>query len=129
MVVDTSSLVCIILAEPEAALHAKTLVSQPANVISAANWFETMMVVRGRRGEIGTEELEQLLIFAKIETVAIDHRMAQVAFDAWLHFGKGRHPATLNFGDCFSYALAKLRGEPLLFKGDDFSKTDVISAL
>jgi len=129
MVVDTSSLVCIILAEPEAALHAKTLVNRSDNVISAANWFETMMVVRGRRGEIGTEELEQLLIFAKIETVAIDGRMAQVAFNAWLHFGKGRHPAALNFGDCFSYALAKLRGEPLLKKGDDFPKTDVIPAL
>lgn len=97
--------------------------------MSAANWFETMMVVQSRLGENGTQELKQLLIFARIEIIPVDSRMAEVAFSAWLQYGKGRHPAGLNFGDCFAYALAKLRGEPLLFKGEDFSKTDLTSAL
>lgn len=64
-----------------------------------------------------------------IEIVPCDELMAKTAYEAWLRFGKGRHPASLNFGDCFSYALAKLRGEPLLFKGDDFSKTDLVAAI
>jgi len=128
MVVDTSSLVCIILGEPEAESHIRALVNQSGNSISAANWFEAMMVVNSRRGEVGKHELEQLLVLAKAEIVPVDSRMAQLAFDAWLRFGKGRHPAGLNFGDCFSYALAKLRGEPLLFKGEDFSKTDLVGA-
>ena len=112
MVIDTSSLVCIILGEPEADQHARALVSQPGNSISAATWFEASMVVASRRGEIGTAELARLLALAKAEIVPVDAKLAQLAFDAWLRFGKGRHPASLNFGDCFSYALAKLRGEP-----------------
>jgi ribonuclease VapC len=107
MVVDTSSLVCIVLGEPDAAQHARALVGQTGNVISAANWFESMMVVRSHRGETGTRELEQLLVHARTEIVPVDSTMAQAAFAAWQRFGKGRHPAGLNFGDCFSYALAK----------------------
>ncbi len=128
MVIDTSSLVCVILGEPEAELNIRALASQRGNSISAVNWFETMIVVNSRRGETGTNELKELLVLARAEIVPVDARMAQLAFDAWLRFGKGRHPASLNFGDCFSYALAKLRGEPLLFKGDDFSKTDIVGA-
>lgn len=83
------------------------------------------MVVRSRLGEIGVQELEKLIQLARIKIIAVDHEMAQTAFEAWLFYGKGRHPAGLNFGDCFAYALAKVRDEALLFKGDDFSKTDL----
>ncbi len=129
MVVDTSALVCILFSEAEAESHAQVLANQSNNVMSAANWLETMMVIQSRLGQAGTQELEQLLLLARIEIIAADSRTAQVAFSAWLQYGKGRHPAGLNFGDCFAYALAKLRGEPLLFKGDDFTKTDLIMAL
>lgn len=129
MVIDTSSLVCIILGEPDAKLYIGALASQPGNSISAVNWLEAMMVVNSRRGETGTHELQALLVLARAEIVPVDARMAQLAFAAWLRFGKGRHPAALNFGDCFSYALAKLRDEPLLFKGDDFSKTDLMTGM
>ena len=129
MVIDTSSLVCIILGEREAELYIGALASQLGNCISTVNWLEAMMVVNSRRGETGTHELQALLALARAEIVPVDARMAQLAFAAWLRFGKGRHPAALNFGDCFSYALAKLRDEPLLFKGDDFSKTDLVAGV
>lgn len=129
MVIDTSSLICIILGEPEAPIHVAALVDQTNNSISAVNWFESMLVVRSRRGEAGKIELDNLLVLARAEIVPVDFTTAQLAYDAWLRFGKGRHPASLNFGDCFSYALAKLRGEPLLFKGEDFSKTDLKAAV
>lgn len=129
MVIDTSSLVCIILGEPEAELYIGALASQPGNSISAVNWLEAMMVVNSRRGKEGTHELQALLNLARAEIAPVDARMAQLAFAAWLRFGKGRHPAALNFGDCFSYALATLRDEPLLFKGDDFSKTDLVTGM
>lgn len=128
MVIDTSSVICILLSEPEAEYHARLLASDPENVMSAANWFETMMVVQSKLGKTGVQELEGLLKSINIKIIAVDSKMAQVAFSAWLKYGKGRHPAGLNFGDCFAYALAKLRGEPLLFKGEDFSKTDLTSA-
>ncbi len=127
MVIDTSALICILLAEPEAESYARLLAAPSEKVISAANWFETMMVVNARLGGIGVQELEQLLRLACIETIAIDSEIAKVAFDAWLLYGKGRHPAGLNFGDCFAYALAKIRNEVLLFKGNDFC--DILSTL
>ncbi|MBE9194443.1 type II toxin-antitoxin system VapC family toxin [Synechocystis sp. LEGE 06083] len=129
MVIDTSALVCIFLAEPEAEFYARLLADLSEKVISAANWFETMMVVSSRLGEIGVQEIEQLLELTSIKIIAVDGKMAQIAFDAWLTYGKGRHPAGLNFGNCFAYALAKSRDEALLFKGDDFSKTDLTSAI
>lgn len=129
MVIDTSSLLCIVLGEAEAESHVRALATQPSCAISSANWFESMLVVNSRRGEAGRSALADLLVLARTEIVPVDTRMAQAAFDAWLRFGKGRHPAALNFGDCFSYALAKLRGEPLLFKGNDFAQTDLTAAL
>jgi ribonuclease VapC len=129
MVIDTSSLICVILGEPEAPEHVAALVSQPNHSISSANWLESMLVVQSRRGDAGRIELGNLLDLAGVEIVPVDSVIAYLAFDAWLRFGKGRHPASLNFGDCFSYALAKFLGEPLLFKGEDFSKTDITAAI
>ena len=130
MVIDTSALVCILLDEPEAERYARRLIeTDSANVMSAATWLETMLVISARRGDLGRQSLDELLMLAVIEIQPVDAELARVAYQAWRQYGKGRHPAGLNFGDCFSYALAKQRQEPLLFKGDDFSKTDIASAL
>jgi len=130
MVIDTSSLVCILLDEPEAERYARRLSEMDsAHLMSAATWLETMLVISARRGELGRQSLDELLALAVIEIQAVDTELVRIAYRAWLQFGKGRHPAGLNFGDCFSYALAKKRQEPLLFKGEDFSKTDITSAL
>lgn len=130
MVIDTSSLVRILLDEPEADRYARRLSeTDSANVMSAATWLETMLVISARRGELGRQSLDELLALAMIEIQPVDAELARIAYQAWLQYGKGRHPAGLNFGDCFSYALAKQRQESLLFKGEDFSKTDVDSAL
>jgi len=130
MVIDTSSLVCILLGEPEADRYARRLSEMDsANVMSAATWLEAMLVISARRGEVGRQSLDELLALAVIEIQPVDAELARIAYQAWLQYGKGRHPAGLNFGDCFSYALAKKRQESMLFKGEDFSKTDVASAL
>ena len=83
------------------------------------------MVLTSKRGALGLSSLGELLAALEMEIVPVDAPLAERAFEAWLRFGKGRHPAALNFGDCFSYALAAIRGEPLLFKGEDFSRTDL----
>jgi ribonuclease VapC len=130
MVIDTSSLVCILLGEPEADRYARRLSEMDSdNVLSAATWLEAMLVISARRGEVGRQSLDELLALAVIEIQPVDAELARIAYQAWLQYGKGRHPAGLNFGDCFSYALAKKRQECLLLKGEDFSKTDVASAL
>lgn len=129
MVIDTSSLICILLNEPEALVHANALASESNPVISAVNWLETMIVINSRLGESGTHELGKLLALTKTEIIQVDSAVTQRAFDGWQRFGKGRHPAALNFVDCFSYALAQACREPLLFKGNDFSRTDVLCAV
>ena len=93
--------------------------------MSAANLVETSIVIEARVGEAGGRELDRLLQKADVDVVAVDAEQADLARHAYRRFGKGRHPAGLNYGDCFSYALAISAGEPLLFKGDDFIHTDV----
>ncbi len=130
MVIDTSALLCILLGEPEAEQCARLLVTADStNVIASVTWFEAMLVITSRRGEAGHQSLTHLLDLAHVEILPVDTDLAQIAYQVWLRYGKGRHPAGLNFGDCFSYALAKQREEPLLFKGEDFSKTDVLTAI
>lgn len=129
MVIDTSALVCMLLQELEAPKFLRTTLQASRCILSAPSWLETAQVLTTRRGAIGRTELGNLLAAIKAEIVPFDLIQAQLAYDAWLRYGKGRHPAGLNFGDCFSYALAKLRAEPLLFKGDDFSKTDIAPAV
>ncbi|PQJ96928.1 type II toxin-antitoxin system VapC family toxin [Chromatium okenii] len=126
MVIDTSSLICILLGEPEAEQYAQRLAESEINVMSAVTWLETLLVITARRGDVGRESLAELLDLVGIVIVPVDAELAQIAYRAWLTYGKGRHPAGLNFGDCFSYALAKHRHEPLLFKGNDFSQTDIL---
>lgn len=123
MVVDTSAIVAILLAEPEAAQF-KAAVGGGKAVISAASYVELAMVTLGRN-IVGRLELDTFLSNGRINIVPVSVTQAHLAADAFTRFGKGRHPAGLNYGDCFAYALAKERGEPLLFKGCDFARTDI----
>jgi ribonuclease VapC len=125
MVVDTSVLIALLNSEPESARLAVAIESDATRLISAATVVEAGLVIESRYGSVGGRELDLLIAKAGLSIEAITPEQAEVARDAWRRFGKGRHSAGLNFGDCCSYALAKTTGEPLLFKGDDFSHTDI----
>lgn len=125
MVIDTSAMIAIALDEPEAALFERQIASDPVRLISAATVLEVAIVLETRLGEAAVHELDLWLHKAEVDIVAVDADQLDAARQAWRRFGKGRHPAGLNYGDCFSYALATTRQEPLSFKGDDFSKTDI----
>ena len=129
MVIDSSAFVAIVAGEPERAPFSQAIVSQPIRLASAATLLETTMVVLGRKGEPGVTELHAFIGQTGVETAPFSAEQLDLAVDAFRRFGKGRHPAGLNFGDCFAYALAKATGEPLLFKGDDFSQTDIRRAV
>lgn len=129
MVIDASALACILLAEPEAVDFAQALANAPESVISGPTWVEASMVITARLGSEGHALLIELLEGSRIAVAHCDEALAHGAYDAWLKYGRGRHAAGLNFGDCFSYALAKQRAEPLLFKGKDFAKTDIVGAI
>jgi ribonuclease VapC len=128
MVVDTSALVAILGREEGWERLADALVSASTRRISAATLVEAGIVVHAMYGDHGERELDLLLSRARIETVAFNDEQSEVARSAYRRFGKGRHPAALNFGDCFSYALATALGEPLLFVGNDFARTDIQAA-
>lgn len=125
MVIDTSAIVAIAFNEPEAPLFEQRIGEDPVRLISAATVLEAAMVIETRLGEAGGSELDLWLHKVGVEIVAVEPEHADQARRAWRRYGKGRHRAGLNFGDCFSYALAALSGEPLLFKGNDFSETDI----
>lgn len=125
MVLDTSAILAILLDEPEINTFSVAIERDPVRLLSAASLVEASLVVESRHGEAGRRELDLLLQTVGIEIVPLDARQAEMARHAFRTFGKGRHAAALNLGDCFSYALAQVTGEPLLFKGNDFSKTDV----
>ena len=125
MVIDTSALIALLGMEPEAALFAAAIEDDPTRLVSAATVVEAGLVVESRYGEAGGRELDLLIARAGMSVEPVTAQQADVAREAWRRFGKGRHPAGLNFGDCFSYALARVSGEPLLFKGEDFRQTDV----
>jgi ribonuclease VapC len=126
MVLDTSALLAMLLNEPEADLFRLAIESDPVRLISAANLLETAIVIEARVGEAGGRELDLLVRKAAIDVVVVDGEQVELARHGYRQFGKGHHVAGLNYGDCFAYALAQSRGEPLLFKGDDFNKTDVM---
>ena len=125
MVIDTSALVAILLGEPEAEPFALAIAGDPKRLISTFTALETAIVIEAKKGESGGRELDLLLHQARIEMVPMTAEQFEIARSAWRRYGKGRHPAGLNIGDCCSYALAKCADEPLLFKGDDFSQTDI----
>ncbi len=129
MVIDTSAIVAILFAEADAELFAQAIASDPMRLISAGTTLECSLVVESELGEEGDRELDLLLLRAGIETIPFNAEQLAIARQAFRIFGKGRHPAGLNYGDCFSFALSKASGEPLLFNGSDFAKTDIRSAL
>jgi len=125
MVIDTSALAAIFFGEPEREKFLAAITSTSTRLVSAATVLETGIVVESRLGEAAGRELDLFLIRGNFQVVPVDAEQADVARSAWRRFGKGRHPAALNYGDCFTYALAKWTGEPLLVKGTDFLSTDV----
>ncbi|HEY9126569.1 MAG TPA: type II toxin-antitoxin system VapC family toxin [Acidobacteriaceae bacterium] len=125
MIVDTSIIIAILLKEPGYRDLYEKLVDAGTSRISAASYVETSMVLIGRQGDSIMTELNRLLVQLQVVPASVDVEQARLAVDAFRRYGKGRHRAGLNFGDCFSYALAKSTGEPLLFKGTDFGRTDV----
>lgn len=125
MVLDTSAVLAILLREPEAQQFLDALYKTPHISISAATLLECEIVVMALLGAEGQVRLHDLLAAITAEVVTFGERELAVARSAYRDYGKGRHPAALNFGDCFSYATAIARGEPLLYKGKDFAQTDV----
>ena len=129
MVIDSSALIAILSGEPEARVF-RTLIRTAANrLLGAPSRVEAGIVALARRGEPGLEQMQALIDRLELEVIVLSDEQAKLAIEAFRRFGKGRYPAGLNFGDCLSYALAKATGEPLLFKGDDFSQTDIKRAL
>ena len=129
LVVDTSSLVAVVLGEADAEGHLAVLAAHAGDVqLSAASAVELGIIVEAEQGVEATEDLHRPIALLAITTVPFDAEQAVVAVAAWRRFGKGRHPAGLNLGDCFSYALAKLSASALPYTGEDFSQTDIISA-
>lgn len=125
MVIDTSALVAMLTDEPGAPDFEAAVEADPVRLMSTASYLEAAIVIETRFGESGGRELDLWLHRAGVTLVAVDADQADVARTAYRRFGKGRHRAGLNYGDCFAYALAKTSGQPLLFKGDDFAHTDI----
>ncbi|MBA2292037.1 MAG: type II toxin-antitoxin system VapC family toxin [Gemmatimonadales bacterium] len=125
MVIDTSALIAIMLQEPEADRLVAALETDGTRLISAASVVEATLVILGRFGDTGEPQLDRFLRAIGAEVVPVDSEQVSLARDAALRFGRGRHGAGLNFGDCFSYALSVAHGEPLLYVGEDFARTDV----
>lgn len=128
MVIDTSAILAILQDEPERRAFNEAIEAAATRSISVANWFEVSMVIETRNGAEGVRDLDIFFDRAAIGIVPVDLEQGKAARRAFSRFGKGRHPAGLNYGDCFAYALATQLGEPLLFKGDDFGKTDITAA-
>jgi ribonuclease VapC len=128
VVADSSAIVAIILGEPDAPRLVRELGDATRVLVSAATYLEASIVMARRLDVHGLQEVDRLLTRFDIAVEPVTEEQARIARDAFLRFGKGRHPAALNFGDCFSYSLAKHQDEALLFVGSDFSDTDVRSA-
>jgi ribonuclease VapC len=129
MVIDTSAILAILLDEPDAESFESAIEADPLRLLSAGSFFEAAIVVESRFGPPGGRELDLMVHKAGLEIVAFDAGQVELARHAFRTYGKGRHQAGLNFGDCFAYALSKASGELLLFKGNDFIRTDIRPAL
>lgn len=125
MVVDNSALVALLLREPEAERVLATLSRSRRSLLAAPTYLECCIVMTGKLQDRGVSLLDRLMALHRVETVAVTPDHAQAARDAFLRWGKGRHPAALNFGDCLSFAVAQVERLPLLFVGPDFSRTDI----
>jgi ribonuclease VapC len=128
MVLDSSAVVAVLLDEPEAETFSRVLVRSDDPVLSAVSFVECSLVMFTRAGEDGLNQLDRMLFASGVRRVEVDERQADTVRHAWVRFGQGNAPAGLNFGDCFSYALARTLDRPLLFKGGGFARTDVAVA-
>ena len=129
MIIDTSALIAILRDEPDAMDCALAIERSTKRRLSAANFVEAALVIDGSRDPVASRRFDELVKEAQIIIEPVTEAQAQIAREAYRDFGKGSgHPAKLNFGDCFAYALAKATSEPLLFKGDDFAHTDIVPA-
>jgi ribonuclease VapC len=130
VIIDTSALIAILRAEDDASDMALAIERAQVRKISAANYLETAVVIDASRDPVASRRFDELVDTAELRVEPVTHDQARIARDAYRDFGKGSgHKASLNFGDCFAYALAKSTGEPLLFKGTDFGHTDLSPAL
>ncbi len=129
MVLDTSALIVILTAEPEANTFAAVIATAATRLLSAASLLETAIIIEARYGPAGGQKLDELIRVAQVQVEPVTVEQVTSARLAYRVYGKGRHPAGLNYGDCFAYALAKISGEPLLFKGNDFGQTDIETVL
>jgi ribonuclease VapC len=125
MVIDSSALIAILLDEPERMQFSTAIERDPSRLIAAPTLLETAMVLSAKKGDDALRELDYAILKMRMEVIPFGYDEQQVAQKAFLLYGKGRHPAGLNYGDCMSYAAAAVRGEPLLFKGEDFPRTDI----
>ncbi len=129
MIVDTSALIAILRNEPDALLYAKAIATAPIRRVSAANYVEAAAVIDASRDPVASRRFDDLFREAALRIEPVTEAQARLAREAYRDFGRGSgHPARLNLGDCFAYALAKASNEPLLFKGDDFTHTDIAPA-
>ncbi len=129
MIVDTSAVIAILFAEPDAKTYAQAIANAESCRMSSATLVEASIVTDVQTKNAGSRQLDAFIRRAGIAIEPVTEEHAHIARQAYADFGKGRHPAALNYGDCFSYALAKATGEPLLFKGADFRKTGITSAV
>ena len=129
MIIDTSALAAIFFGEPDAARYVHAIEQAEASRISAVSFVELSMVIESQLGVAALRQCDVFLRRASIDIEPVSTEQAHIARQAFSDFGKGRHPAALNLGDCFAYALAKSRREPLLFKGRDFRRTDIVPAI
>lgn len=129
MVIDTSALVAVLTNEPERHAFNAAIAGAPRRLVSAGTYLESAVVIRARSGIDGLRDLRLFVASAGLHIVPFDADQEAIALDAYQRYGKGYHPAALNFGDCFAYALSRKTAEPLLFKGNDFAQTDVLRAI
>jgi ribonuclease VapC len=129
MVIDTSAIVAVLFDEPDQRQYDDAMAAAPVRLVSAVTRVELSFVVESRKGEAGRARLDRFFALTGAEVVSVTPQQAEIAIDAFRRFGKGRHRAALNIGDCFSYALATATNHPLLFKGNDFNHTDIRAVL
>lgn len=130
MIIDTSAIVAILRGEPDARVFASAIENAADRRISAVNFVESAVVIDVSRNPIASRRLDDFFRVAQIVIEPVTEQQARIAREAYRDFGKGSgHGAGLNFGDCFAYALAKATGEPILFKGQDFKRTDIVPAI
>ena len=128
MILDSSAIIAILRAEPEAPDFARAVISAEARRVSAVSYVEAAVVIDSGKNAVASRRFDEFFRVSRIAVEAVTPRQAEIARQAYRDFGKGRHKAGLNFGDCFAYALAREMDEPLLFKGNDFRLTDIESA-